>query len=218
MHVFEIIINALYCGFNNISWTPFSMIFLFRRYTCTCATKISLTESLSANSHIFPKCEIYKFQKRKYKWNCSIWSILCVFETLALEMSHSGIYDFNFFMKLSSKKMCVKLIQNLIWVKKWIVCKMWKLSVLSRLAIMLTPIKISLMFDIYIQLKLKYVLLYLTLEHMNIQVWGVNIMGLCFPYFLINVDTLSVIKERKLWQATTRSLSWTETFVAPPIF
>lgn len=27
MHVLEIIINALYCGFNNVSWTPFSMIF-----------------------------------------------------------------------------------------------------------------------------------------------------------------------------------------------
>lgn len=167
MHVFEIIINALYCGFNNISWTPFSMIFLFRRYTCTCATKISLTESLSANSHIFPKCEIYKFQKRKYKWNCSMWSILCVFLNFGFRNEFKSLWDLwlqFLFMKLSSKKMCVKLIQNLIWGKKWIVCKMWKLSVLSRLAIMLTPIKISLMFDIYIQLKLKYVLLYLTLE------------------------------------------------------
>lgn len=33
--------------------------------------------------------------------------------------------------------------------------------------------------------------------HVNIQVWGVNIMGLCFPYFLVNVDTLSVIIKKE---------------------
>lgn len=189
MHVYEIIINALYCGFNNISWTPFSMIFLFRRYIC--ATKISLTESLSANSHM-------KFTNSK-KENINetiVYEVFYVF--LKFWLWKWVQITLGFMTSISLWNCQVKRCTEFDMEKK-----VNSLQNVETFSIIQTSYHV----DTYQNQPYVWYLYPTETEigatillwnlHVNIQVWGVNIMGLCFPYFLVNVDTLSVIIKKE---------------------